>query len=124
VEDHERIDEYNRVQGLREDADKYMTKFCLLAQDIYFLNQDLLDDHISNRHHWWVVSKKKKINKIKSIRTTACQRGKNQYHTWVWIIDDVLIWIKRSMKDENNDIVGQFMNKKWITFRSPIRSSN
>jgi hypothetical protein len=47
VEDHERIDEYNRVQGLREDADKYMTKFCLLAQDIYFLNQDLLDDHIS-----------------------------------------------------------------------------
>jgi hypothetical protein len=38
VEDHERINEYNRVQGLREDADKYMTKFCLLAQDIYFLN--------------------------------------------------------------------------------------
>jgi hypothetical protein len=47
VEDHERIDEYNHVQGLREDADKYMNKFCLLAQDVYFLNQDLLDGHKS-----------------------------------------------------------------------------
>jgi hypothetical protein len=38
VEEHERVDEYNRVQGLREDADKYMTKFCLLAQDTYYIH--------------------------------------------------------------------------------------
>lgn len=44
VEDHERVDEYKRVQGLREDADKYITKFCLLAQDICYKNQDLFGD--------------------------------------------------------------------------------
>lgn len=27
VEDHEREDEYKRVQGLREDADNYVTRF-------------------------------------------------------------------------------------------------
>lgn len=44
VEDHERVDEYKRVQGLREDADKYITKVCLLAQDIYYKNQDQFGD--------------------------------------------------------------------------------
>lgn len=46
----ERVDEYKRVQGLREDADKYMTKFCLSSQDIYYENQALfggeIDSHI------------------------------------------------------------------------------
>lgn len=43
VEDHEREDEYKRVQGLQEDADNYVTRFCFLAQDIYYQSQDLLD---------------------------------------------------------------------------------
>lgn len=46
VEDHERVDEYKRVQGLRVVADKYVTRFCLLAQDIYYQNQDLLGEEI------------------------------------------------------------------------------
>jgi hypothetical protein len=48
VEDHERVDEYNRVQGLREDADKYMTKFCLSSQDVYYENQVLFDGEINS----------------------------------------------------------------------------
>lgn len=43
VEDHEREDEYKRVQGVREDAHNYFTRFCFLAQDIYYQSQDLLD---------------------------------------------------------------------------------
>lgn len=34
------------MQGLREVADKYVTRFCLLAQDIYYQNQDLLGEEI------------------------------------------------------------------------------
>jgi hypothetical protein len=46
LEDDERVDEYKHVQALREDADKYMTKFCLSAIDIYCENRDLLGDEI------------------------------------------------------------------------------
>lgn len=48
AEDHERVDEYKRVQGLREDADTYMTKFCLSSQDIYYENQALFDSEIDS----------------------------------------------------------------------------
>lgn len=48
VEDHERVDEYKRVQGLREDADKYMTKFGLSSKDIYHENQAVFDGEIDS----------------------------------------------------------------------------
>lgn len=54
----ERVDEYKRVQGLREDVDKYMTKFCLSFQDIYYENQALFDGEIDSHILVW----KKYIN--------------------------------------------------------------
>ena len=48
MEDEERLDEYKRVQGLREDGEKFMTKICLLAQEIYFENPDLFDSEINS----------------------------------------------------------------------------
>lgn len=38
------VEEYKTVQRLGEDARTYITKFCLLAQVIYYKNQDLFGD--------------------------------------------------------------------------------
>lgn len=94
VDEHERVDEYKRVKGLREDADQYKTKFCLSSKDIYYENQALYDGEIDSHTlceelmlndslHLYISREIPLCNRVKTSNCLPLDYFLTPYHTWL-----------------------------------------